>query len=134
MPVITYTAVNRGFLAAGHSATQEYQIENAFQSFPITYGRRGRFRETLDGTPESYLYAVDRTWQIQTDLVYAANVPLWDEFFTSVLAAETFEIDFTGTIASPGTDIEVYLVDDKIGRQQLHGNNASFQFTVRAVP
>lgn len=134
MPVITYTAVDRGFIASGHSATQQYQLENAFRAFPITHKRRGRYRETLDGTPEAYVYALERTWRIETDLIYAVNVALWEEFFSSVLGCETFAVDFTGTVLSPGTDVDVFLVDGSISRQQLRGNNAAYQFTVRALP
>lgn len=134
MPVITFQAVNRGFLVSGHSAGGEYQIENQFTSFPESLKFRGNSRETLDGTPESYLYAIDQTWRIETDLIYAADVEDWREFFSSVIAKETFQVDFTGTIASPGTDIDVYLVDDEIPRNQLIGDNASYIFTVRKVP
>lgn len=134
MPVITFQAVNRGYLISGHSAGGEYQLENQFTNFSDALGFLGTSRKTLDGTPETYLYAVEQTWRIQTDLIYAAAVPNWREFFSSVLAKETFQIDFTGTIASPGTDIDVYLVDDSIPRNQRRGDNASYAFTVRKVP
>ncbi len=135
MPVITYTAVDRGFLltSPAHTAGLSYQIENAFSEFPETLDARGNFSETKDGTPEAHLYALLQEWRITTDLIYAAAVPAWREFFSSVLVKETFQVDFTGTIASPGTDVDVILVETRIPRNQLRGDNARYTFTVRAT-
>ncbi len=106
MPTITYTAIDRGRLKSGHTASTSYKIELDFESFPEQQIRKGEFAETLDGTQEVWLDALQYQYQIQTE--YLPNTGSnsredMQEFFSSVAAGETFQVDFTGTIASPGT-------------------------------
>lgn len=134
MPVITYVAVDRGELVGGHSAASEYQIETAFEQYPRDLVAKGGKDEALDGTPEGWLHALQREYNITTDLVLLAARPNWREFFTSVMNAETFQIDFTGTIASPGTDVDVYLVSDRVPEPQIAGVAVKYTFRVKQVP
>lgn len=134
MPVITYTAIDRGELVGGHSAGNSYQIEVDFEAFPRTTRARRDLDETLDGTPEGYLHALQHTYEVATDLVLLADRPNWREFFSSVLAGEEFEIDFAGTIAAPGTDIAVWLVDEQVTEQQIRGTGVKYRFTVKTHP
>lgn len=133
MPVITYAAVDRGELVGGHTAGTEYQIETELQQFPRELVRKGQFDETLDGTPEGYLHALQKDYPILSDLVLIADREDWREFLTSVAAGEEFMIDFTGTIASPGTDVDVSLVDQSVREQQIGGAYVQYAFRVRAA-
>lgn len=133
MPVITYSAVNRGRLVGGHSAGNSYQIETDFQSFPETMTPKGLTDETLDGTPEGWLDALQFTYQIDSDLILPADIDDWREFFSSVAGAEVFQIDFTGTIASPGTDVNVYLSSRNVTEQQIGAAGYRYSFTVKTV-
>lgn len=134
MPVITYVAVDRGFLVGGHTAGVEYQIECDLQAFPPDLEFKGQKDETLDGTPESYMDALQLSWNVKTDLVLAADVAKWREFFTSVMNSEIFQMDFTGTIAEPGTEYDVHLTTTKITPQQLRGGHERYSFTVKRAP
>lgn len=131
MPVITYTAVDRGRLASGHSAATQYQIEANFESYPESMIPKGVFEETLDGTPEGYLEALQFEHQIQSDIVLLADREHWRELFSSVAATEEFAIDFTGTIASPDTDVTVHLVPNSVREIQIGGVAVKYSFTVR---
>jgi hypothetical protein len=132
--VITYTAVNRGFLVGGHSASTQYQIETSFNGYPLTFIAKGDKDEALDGTPEGWLHALQREYQVVSDLVLLAARPNWREFFTSVMNAETFQIDFTGTIAAPGTDINLWLPDAQVPEPQIFGIGVQYTFRAKVVP
>jgi hypothetical protein len=134
MPVITYTAVNRGYLKGGHSAGTSYKIETNFDSFPREFVFKGAKDEALDGTPEGWLQAIQRQWEIQTDLVLKAAAADWIEFFTSVASAETFQVDFTGTIASPGTNVSVWFPAANVPEPHVYGVGYKYSFRVKAVP
>jgi hypothetical protein len=134
MPVITYSAVNRGRLVGGHSAGNQYQIECDFQEFPETMEAKGIRDETLDGTPEGWLDALQYSYQIRTDLVLPADVGDWREFLSSVANSETFQIDFTGTISSPGVDVDVFLDSRAVYEQQLGAAGYRYSFKVKALP
>lgn len=134
MPVITYIAKDRGELVPGHVAGQQYQIEIGLQSFPRDWQFNRNESETLDGTPESWLDAIQREWSLQTDYILAANIGAWREFFTSVANRETFQIDFTGTIANPGPSFDVTLVSSRIREEQHAGVAYTVSFIVKALP
>lgn len=133
MPVITYSAVNRGELVGGHSAGNSYQIETKFEGYPRTPTTRRELDETLDGTPEAYVHARQFTYDIESDLVLLAARPNWREFFSSVAGAEGFTIDFTGTIASPGTAVSVWLVTEG-PELQIGGIGVKYRFKVKTLP
>lgn len=128
MPVITYVA--RRSIIGGHSDGNTYQIETDFYSRELATKFIGERRVTLDGTPESWLDRIERRRSIQTDLITAATLPNWREFLDSVMNAETFEIDFTGTIASPGTDVTVWLESMQIAENEVAGPIRQFSFVV----
>lgn len=133
MPVITYTSVDRGRLASGHSDATEYKIEASLQGFPITHAPAGDIEETLSGAPEGWLDNLAYEYPIRSDLVYPADLEDWREFFDSVVAGEVFTVDFTGTIASPGTHVSVYLKSRRIIEEQRGGAGFQFTFTVKTV-
>lgn len=134
MPVITYVAVDRGELASGHSATTQYQIETGFEDFPRTQVPKGSFDETLSGRPEGWLDAMQWEYSITTGLVLPADVEDWRELFSSVANREEFQIDFTGTIASPGTDIDVWLQGSSVTERQIGSAGVQYEFKVKVHP
>ncbi len=134
MPVITYTAVDRGALVGGHTAGVSYQIETKFQAYPRRMKPRRNLDEALDGTPESYLHALLYDYSIRSDFIPLSLRPNWREFFTSVINAELFTVDFTGTIASPGTNVSVWMPDDEINEEQVGGVGVMYAFRVQNYP
>lgn len=117
MPVITYTAERR--LASGHSASTQYQIELDFQQIDPADKKTGFEQESLDLSSSAYLYAITGEWIFTTDwLAWSTDLDDWQEFLASVANRETFAIDFTGTIASPGTDVNMILLPGWSYRRQ----------------
>lgn len=134
MPVITYVAVDRGELASGHSATTQYQIQAQLQGYDRTTRAKGSFDETLSGRPEGWLDAFQREWAVVSDIILPTDLEDWREFFSSVANREQFQIDFTGTIASPGTDINVWLMDESLTERRLGNGAYQYSFRVKAYP
>lgn len=133
MPTITYTAVDRSELLGGHSAGSDYTLEFELEAYPRSREARGTLEETNEGTPEGYLSAVILSWSLTTDLVLEANIPAWEEFFSSVMNAESFSFDPTGSVATPGTVYTVWMPDRRINRQQIV-RHAKFSFRVQKLP
>lgn len=129
MPVISYTASRELVGSAGAQ-----QIETNFQDFPRRQIFKGEKEETLDGTPEGWLDALQHEYDITSDIILESAVPRWREFFASVAAGEVFQIDFTGTIASPGTDVDVWIIDDSVQEQYIAVRNAQYRFRVKVAP
>ncbi len=104
MGVITYTAQRNTI--GGHTIGVEYKIETAWQQIDESTKERGTKREMLDSTLEYELDAILDLVRLQSDEVIEADKLLWKEFTTSVQAREVFQVDLTGTIASPGTNLQ----------------------------
>lgn len=134
MPVITYTALDRGELVGGHSAGTAYQIETKLEGYPRSQRAKRDLDEVLDGTPEAYVHAAQLEYDVASDLVLLAARPNWREFFSSVLGGERFTIDFTGTIAVPGTAIAVWLVSDSVSEPQIGGIGVKYRFKAKSFP
>lgn len=134
MGVITYTAVDRGELASGHSAGTQYQLETQFQGFPRDIVPKGQIEETLDGTPEGWLDALQFEYEVVTDIILLAARPNWREFFSSAVNGESFQIDFTGTIANPGQSIAVWMTSRRIREEQIGGTAVQYRFNVKRLP
>lgn len=133
MPVITYTAKNRGELVSGHTAGSTYQIQFNLQAYPRRREIRGSMEQTNNGTPEGWFQANVFSWGLVTDRVFEAAIQNWEEFFSSVLNGESFTIDLTGTIASPGTVYTVWMPDRTIEREQLIPRDARYSFRVQRL-
>ena len=111
MSVFTYYAKNRdGLLVSGHDLGGQYQLE-----IGCIYLKKPAVRKTvntsLGGQAEEILYHTKTYYDITTKgTITLADHDNWLEMFSSVAAREVFQFDPTGTIASPGTDINVVLV------------------------
>lgn len=137
MPQIRYTAVDRGFLASGHSATTEYTFDIDFEAYPRRQRNNGDFERTLGGQYEGYLFSIDVTYQIQTDIRYLSGSPsqvaVMEEFLSSVANHETFEIDFTGYSGSSGTFVDVVLISETVTDSHVGGVAKKYAFEVQRV-
>ncbi len=131
MPVVTYLAQRS--LIGGHAQGSEQKIETEFQSFPRSGGKRGFKHESLNDNVESFMHALRHSYQILTDFQPVAKKEDWREFLDSVLNSETFEIDFTGTIAAPGTDIEMKLLSLKYEEVEVGSAYFTVMFNCREL-
>lgn len=105
MGVLTYTAQRNPI--SGQTIGIEYQIETAFQIIDEDAKPKGTERLMLDQkTVEYELDGIPDMIRVRSDEVVEADKLLWKEFTTSIAAREQFKIDLTGTIASPGTDLQ----------------------------
>jgi hypothetical protein len=108
MGVLTYTA-KRNVIGA-HTAGVSYQIETAFQRIDEETGPVGSEQRMIDVVTVEYeLDGLLDTINLLSDVVTESELPTWKEFLTSVMAREIFQLDLTGTIASPGTDLNCIL-------------------------
>lgn len=114
----------------GHTIGLEYQIQTEFYARPRQSSSDRHEHVSLAGIPESYLYRIARRYAITSDLIPLSLLNSWREFLDSVANTETFQIDFTGTIASPGTDVDVYMVSKEITESEIGGAFKQYQFTV----
>lgn len=134
MGVLTYTA-KRNVIGA-HTVGLSYDIETAFQVIDESTKEKGTKREMLDGTVEYELDAIIDLIAVTSDEVVEADKLLWKEFTTSVQAREAFQIDLTGTIAAPGTQLNC-IVEAGAGfhprRSQAGVQLYKFSFTVRLI-
>lgn len=131
MPVITYNAQRSLF--GGHLVGSEQKIETEFQSFPRSGKKRGFMHESLNDSVESFLFVVRHTYQILTDFQVVAKKEDWREFLDSVIASEVFKVDFTGTIAAPGTDIDMTLLKFEYTETEVGSAYFTVTFNCREV-
>lgn len=120
MTAITYTAVDRSpiGLASGHSAGVAYSLET--QGLMLAPGEDivGKSSKSLDGTLEAVLNRIELTWDVRTEVITEADMPLWLEWISSVAAGEPFTFDPYGTIASPDDPQTVQLLSYKRARDR----------------
>ena len=132
MPVITYTATRS--LRGGVSVGDTEQIELEFQRRTRTHRKEGYNQQSIAGRTAAYLDRIEYERDILTDLLSVSSaLAQWQEFIDSVINQESFYIDFTGTIASPGTDVLVELVSDSIREDQVRGLYFTVAFLVREL-
>ncbi|KKK90084.1 hypothetical protein LCGC14_2726630 [marine sediment metagenome] len=134
MGVLTYIAKRN--IIGGHTLGLEYKIETALQVIDESAKPKGTSREMLDDTIEYELDSMPDLVMVTSDEVLEADKLLWKEFTTSVAARELFQIDLTGTIASPGTALDC-IIEKGAGyhprRSQAGVQQYKFSFTVRLV-
>lgn len=134
MGVIKYDAKRN--VIGGHTIGVEYSIETAFQQNDPSTAEVGTGRIPLGGGAGEYeLDRIDELVALQSDIVTEANLLLWKEFLTSVQAREQFSVDLTGTIASPGTDLDCVIHRGGFNpRRSAAGLQLYlFSFTVRLI-
>ena len=134
MGVLTYNAKRNPI--GGHTIGLEYKIETAFQVVDESTKEKGTQRDMLDDSAEYELDAIRDVIRVTSDEVVEADKLLWKEFTTSVQAREQFQIDLTGTIAAPGTDLSCIIEAGAGYRPQRSAPGVQrykFTFTVRLL-
>ena len=132
MGVLTYFAERD--LVSGHSQGVQYTIETAFQE-TLGWNREiGYLEETLDDSTEYELDVLKKYYRLTSDLVTDADLGLWQEFFSSVSAREQLQVDLTGTVASPGTNLNAILHRGNFNPLRQGPNAYLFTFDVKLVP
>lgn len=99
MSVFTYTA--RRNLIAGHTAETSYSLETSAQASNPTLKNIGPRVVAMGGQTSGLLHRIEEGRQVKTGFIQDADLPAWREFLDSVAAAEIFNFDEYGTIASP---------------------------------
>jgi hypothetical protein len=101
MGVITYTAVDRGELVAGHSAATEYTIEIDFSIFKPNSKRNIDESVSLSGIRHTEFHHKESMMTVSTKLIKDESTrDELAEFFSSIDAGETFTIDPFGSFAA----------------------------------
>lgn len=102
MGTITYTAVDRGRLSAGHSEGTQYTLEVDFERHDPSEDDITSESASLSGRRLTVFYRFDQSADLTT--VFIDDTTLQSqivEFFDSIRAGEQFVIDPYGTIAAP---------------------------------
>jgi len=113
MGYITYTAVDRGELAAGHSEGTEYTIEIGFTRHKPKSKRIIDTTRSLAGDIHTEYHNKETYLTVKTALVKDPVIRNEiEEFFSSVDGGEEFLIDPFGVVASPSTLYTATLIGD----------------------
>lgn len=107
MGVLTFTVTQSP--TGGHVVSDVVQLETQFQQIDPMRRIKKTEQESLSGYVESDLDHRVTIYKLTTDVVAEANKLFWLEFFDSVANREQFTVDLTGTIAAPGTSLNVTL-------------------------
>lgn len=105
MASINYTAIDRGFLVSGHSASTSYDIDFSIDQLDESLNIMETTERSLSGYAESLYNRTDWMFTLQAVWLDADDVASFKEFITSCGAHETFSFDPTGTSGSPGSTI-----------------------------
>lgn len=135
MSVITYTAIDRGELASGHSELTEYSIETGFNNFQRSNNRVATPAVSLSGNSRETTFSrVDVTYNVSTVPENdATKLEELREFISSILAGEQFTIDLNGTTVTPDNPIAYKLVGDPSENIAEISGFYSFSFQVVRV-
>jgi hypothetical protein len=110
MAVISYTAIDRGQLIAGHSAETTYQIEIPFTRWNPNTRDQKVTRRSLSGKPFNVLHHTLETYDFATlGTENASEIAELKECFSSISAGELFSIDLYGTITTP-SNVEAFRI------------------------
>lgn len=133
MTVITYTAVDRGDLVAGHSALTEYSFEVPLLSFNSADNRSQTTVTALSGKTFTTLKHIKKTHAIQTRPIKDEDLEAQvREFLSSVAAGEEFLLDPFGKLL----EVDEPLTCKRSGnysRTISQGKYYSFSFGVEQV-
>ena len=133
MATITYNAVDRGSLLSGHTEGTHYTIEFGAQSIERSIKRDNARSTALGGRVETLRNRKEIHWNIGTDHIEHADLPVWYEFMDSVDAGEAFKLDPYGTAATPDAPRDVILegnpTESRVGAIKVY----TIRFRVREI-
>jgi len=108
MAVFTYTAVDRGDLAGGHSEGTEYSIELPLSEWSPIKKKDEVVTRSLSGIKSTVLHNIAKKYSFRTVSTDDQSIiDGMEELFDSVAAGEIFSIDPYGSLASPDNPIDV---------------------------
>jgi len=99
MSSIVYTALRN--LASGHTSGLPYTLDFGAQVLtPLSKTNKSEVK-SLDDSRLAVLHGITKFWQVSSDLIAKTELPLWEEFFDSVAARESFTFDAYGDSGTP---------------------------------
>lgn len=117
-----------------HALNATYTLETAAHSLDKSFVAQTNVAESLSGIVETLLLNNSEYWSIKTDHISEAELPYWNEFFSSVRGGESFDIDPYGTVAAPvapfacifdGNNVSI----DRVGSSRIY----TISFKVRQL-
>lgn len=123
MTAVTYNAVDRGSLVAGHTAGLSYSLDlRCLEGSPVRTRKVGEeSQRTLNDTVETLRYYGKSTWQVQVLLLSSAELLAMREFLDSVEGGETFTFDEFGSVAVPVASVNVKRIAKGYQEAQIAG-------------
>jgi hypothetical protein len=130
---IEYTALRN--LATGHDVESRYELVVFAEAYAPDINFAQIRNTSLDRSrTEVDLVGYETTINVVTDLIPAANFPLWEEFFHSVAAGEDFIIDLESDVSEQAENpINVIMESGRYTREKPIPGYIQYRFTVRAV-
>jgi hypothetical protein len=108
MASIKYTAKRR--LIPGHVIDNIYSIDfNVSELVPTSKPMGGNETISMGGQVSSVLGYVEESWTVETVPILYSELDEWKEWEHSVMNAEEFDFDGTGTSSSPDNVLKVRL-------------------------
>lgn len=130
MTTITYTA--KRDLANGHTAGTNYSLDFGAEKLERSQKIIRKQNASLGRLRETIYHGRDQFWDVTTDYIDEADLPLWREWYASVAGGETFQFDAYGTIATPDDPV-VVLLDSDTYRETRIGTLMTYQISFRIV-
>lgn len=131
MTAITYTAKDRGKLVSSHTAGLIYSFDVDLKGWLPKASRKIKQATSLSGVVETLLHREDETVDILTapikDVFLEEQL---NEFFSSVMGGESFEIDLHGSTSAENDPQNATLKGDFTASRQGLNNTPSFRFTI----
>ena len=133
MASVTYTAVDRGNLAAGHSAGTQYSIDFRVSQPGRKTSRVISERTAMSGKSETLFIRKDIFLDVTTTPVASSASAQWVEFIESVLGGETYTLDMDGTSGAPVSPRSCKLDGDPSEITEGQTDYTRYQFRSREV-
>lgn len=113
MGCITYIAVDRGNLVAGHSAGTEYHIDIDFERYDPSYSKKASNTTSIGGRRFVRYHRTEKRGDFSTIWVDDVNLHAqFIEFMDSVYGGQEFIVDPYGTYLSPVEPMDATIVGD----------------------
>lgn len=131
MAAFHYTALRD--LMSGHTADTDYSFDGALSALQRKPKVQKKEIISLGGQVETVINRREVFYQCSSIIEDGTNADQWLEFLSSVDGGEQFQVDLTGTVASPGT-LQNAIISKDFSQSFISGSNAyKFSFTFRLV-
>lgn len=123
MGYVTYTA--KRSLLAGVDVGDEVTLALGFREATPSHRLQGAVNVAPTGAREAIVQRIDVTWSVSTSFHLENERGAIRQFLHSVMAAETFTVDFRGTSGAPSDPKTVRLVSDTVTERRLRAGSAA---------